>query len=71
MEIVDNNFDNSVINGMAIQFGIYIGILVIAIIVLIILFKMLRIPRKIAGTLASLIFLIIAYYVFKLVISWW
>ena len=69
MKIIDSNFDNSVINGMASQFGLFLGILVIAITALIIFFKILKVPNKIAGPLTVLIFFVTAYYVFKLVIS--
>lgn len=66
MKIIDSNFDNSVINGMAAQFGLFLGILVIAITALIIFFKILKVPNKIAGSLAILIFLVIAYYVYQI-----
>ncbi|WP_397539210.1 hypothetical protein [Rummeliibacillus pycnus] len=69
MDIIGANFDNGVINLMAIQFGMFLGILVIALIAIVILFKVLKVPNKIARPIASLVFLIITYNIFKLVIS--
>ncbi|GEM_PF-4473254 len=70
MKIIDKNFDNGEINGLAMQAGIIFGLFVVTVIILIVLFKALRVPNKIAGTMASLIFLAFAYYIFNLVISY-
>lgn len=70
MKIIDKNFDNGVINGLAMQFGIILALFVVTIIILIVLFKALRVPNKVAGTIASLTFLVLAYYIFNLVISY-
>ncbi|MGE7917957.1 hypothetical protein ACQKM9_03275 [Viridibacillus sp. NPDC093762] len=61
MDILGSNFDNSVINEMASQFGVYLSILVIGLLVLVFLFKMLKVPDKYAGILTAVFFLIIAY----------
>lgn len=62
MEKLDfSSVDNSIINEMAGRLGIFMGALLGVGIILIILFKLLRVPNKLASFLSTCIMLYAAY----------
>lgn len=69
MDIIDANFDNSVINGLAYQLAIILGIPLILVLILKYILMIFHVPNKIAGSISSILFLILAYNLFKVVTS--